>query len=185
MNTRPRRWEAIVRRLPADRAITGAEIGVYRGDTAHAIMHDLPLCTHIMVDPWLRYDEVDVFGKPTLLSKSMATQKGGDDIYNFVVDRMREFGDRAVIMRKTGDAAAEGVSAQSLDYVFIDAMHTYEACLNDIWAWLPKVRPGGWIGGHDFDNLPRFPGIRQAVVEMFGDDIEIDVDCTWFHRIDE
>jgi SAM-dependent methyltransferase len=53
------------------------------------------------------------------------------------------------------------------DFVFIDAGHSYGAVKADIDAWLPKVRPGGWLGGHD--HHPRFPGVIRAVGERFGD----------------
>ena len=52
---------------------------------------------------------------------------------------------------------------KSLDFVFIDADHRYEGVLADIKAWLPKVRDGGIIAGHDYD----WEGVFKAVNEMF------------------
>ncbi|MBY0231925.1 MAG: class I SAM-dependent methyltransferase [Gemmataceae bacterium] len=40
---------------------------------------------------------------------------------------------------------------QSLDLVFIDGNHGYSHARADILAWLPKVRPGGILCGHDCD----------------------------------
>jgi hypothetical protein len=54
----------------------------------------------------------------------------------------------------------------SLDYVYLDADHHYEAVCRDIDAWLPKVKPGGVIAGHDFCEYPEF-GVIQAVTERF------------------
>lgn len=51
------------------------------------------------------------------------------------------------------------------DFVFIDAAHSYKAVKADIAAWAPKVKPGGWLGGHDYH--PSFPGVMQAVDEAF------------------
>lgn len=54
----------------------------------------------------------------------------------------------------------------SLDFVFIDANHEYSAIAADIDAWLPKVKKGGIIAGHDFCAWPGF-GVMQAVLERF------------------
>lgn len=48
-----------------------------------------------------------------------------------------------------------------IDAVFIDADHSYEAVKADIEAWLPKIKPGGIIAGHDID----FPSVWKAVRE--------------------
>ena len=44
---------------------------------------------------------------------------------------------------------------ERLDFVFIDANHSYEACLEDIRLWFPKVKPNGVIAGHDYTNAVR------------------------------
>lgn len=38
----------------------------------------------------------------------------------------------------------------SLDFVYIDSVHTYAAVRDTFARWWPKVRRGGAIGGHDF-----------------------------------
>lgn len=55
---------------------------------------------------------------------------------------------------------------QSIDFVFIDADHIYEHVRKDVLAWLPKVKPGGIIAGHDY-NPPH--EVKRAVDEIFGD----------------
>ena len=72
---------------------------------------------------------------------------------------------------------------KSLDFVFIDASHEYEFVKNDILSWLPKVKVGGFIGGHDF--TPRNPptnGVDTAVKEIFGDDFDVDY-VSWYHKV--
>jgi predicted O-methyltransferase YrrM len=64
-------------------------------------------------------------------------------------------------------SAASLFGDKAFDFVFVDADHTYEGVRADIDAWLPKVRPGGWLMGHDF-NPRDFPGVVQAVNEKFG-----------------
>lgn len=54
----------------------------------------------------------------------------------------------------------------SLDYVYIDADHHYEGVCRDLDAWLPKVKSGGIIAGHDFCDYPSY-GVVRAVTERF------------------
>jgi hypothetical protein len=43
---------------------------------------------------------------------------------------------------------------EHFDWVYIDSNHTYEAVKEDLEMWLPKVKNGGYICGHDY-ILPR------------------------------
>jgi predicted O-methyltransferase YrrM len=51
------------------------------------------------------------------------------------------------------------------DLVFIDANHSYKNVKNDILCWLPKLKQGGTISGHDYCDA--WPGVKQAVDEIF------------------
>lgn len=62
--------------------------------------------------------------------------------------------------------AAEQFEDGSLDAVFIDAEHTYEAVKADIAAWRPKIKKGGYLAGHDYSGA--WPGVVRAVNESFG-----------------
>ena len=54
---------------------------------------------------------------------------------------------------------------RSLDFVFIDADHSYEAAKQDMMTWWPKVKINGIIGGHDEQHEP----VSRAVKEIFGE----------------
>jgi hypothetical protein len=68
---------------------------------------------------------------------------------------------------------------ESCDVVFIDMEHTYEAVKNDIELWLPKVKSGGYLAGHDYH--PNWHGVIQAVDEKFENNITVDNTC-WIYR---
>lgn len=75
---------------------------------------------------------------------------------------------------------------RSLDFVFIDASHIYEAVKADIQAWLPKVKIGGYIGGHDYNtNIEPLNGVKLAVDEIFGEDKKIYNQNwgSWLHQL--
>jgi predicted O-methyltransferase YrrM len=50
-----------------------------------------------------------------------------------------------------------------IDLLFIDGDHSYEGCLADMEAWLPRVRPGGWVAFHDAGQ----EGVARALRERF------------------
>ena len=51
---------------------------------------------------------------------------------------------------------------KSVDFVFIDAEHTYDACWADMKAWYPVIRSGGILSGHDFSMTP----VKKAVTNF-------------------
>jgi hypothetical protein len=72
--------------------------------------------------------------------------------------------DVVTIIRKTSLQAAKQFKAGSLDFVFIDGAHDYDSVCKDIDAWLPKVKVGGIIAGHDYKSHRE---VERAVNEHF------------------
>jgi SAM-dependent methyltransferase len=177
----PMRWEAVLRRIPEGKALRGAEIGVLLGETAFRILRARPLVTHVMIDPWAAPPADSSWAK-TGDNASKKPQEYQERAFKYTCERLAFAGSRSVIHRKYSHEIASTIPDKSLDYVFIDGDHSYEGCKKDIALWSSKVRPGGWIGGHDYGN-PRLPGVKQAVDEAFADGVELDVEDTWFKRI--
>lgn len=74
--------------------------------------------------------------------------------------------------------AASTFEDESLDFVFIDAAHEYENVKSDINAWLPKVKVGGILAGHDYFHGP----VKQAVEDSNLTDIRVDYD-SWIYEV--
>ena len=55
------------------------------------------------------------------------------------------------------------------DLVFVDASHAYSKAKEDIEHWLPKVKRGGILAGHDY--YMRWPGVVKAVNELFPEEL--------------
>ena len=69
----------------------------------------------------------------------------------------------------------------SIDYIFIDANHTYEYVLKDLELWWPKVSLNGIISGHDINSkwkLTKPQGdVRAALEDYFGKkDLIVNID---------
>lgn len=67
-------------------------------------------------------------------------------------------------VRMDSSKAASLYEDESLDFVFIDADHSYEGVKRDIIAWMPKVKNGGILSGHDYG----WSSVSQAVNDVFG-----------------
>ena len=70
-------------------------------------------------------------------------------------------------MRMNSVDAAKMIADKSLDMIFIDADHHYEAVLEDVIAWVPKVKMSGLITGHDYDPTGGFD-VWKVVDKIFG-----------------
>ena len=88
---------------------------------------------------------------------------------------------RVTQLRLSSLEAARRFNDSSLDLVYLDAGHSFEAVRNDIRAWLPKVKPGGLIAGDDYWwGGGAGGGVRLAVIDVLHDH-EV-VGGRWAHR---
>lgn len=131
----------------------GAEIGVHEGVTH---FHLLDTCSN------LHMIGVDVY---------MGNQ---EKYWNDVKEKLKEY-DNSTFYRAKSTNAAKQVEDESLDFVFIDARHDYQYVKEDIEAWSLKVKPGGYITGHDIEHS----GVKRAVKEIFGE-YNTDIDEIWW-----
>jgi len=61
-------------------------------------------------------------------------------------------GTNCEVIKGYSTEVAKTIPDESLDWVFIDADHRYEAIKADLEAWFPKVRKGGIMSGHDYKH---------------------------------
>jgi predicted O-methyltransferase YrrM len=139
----------------------GAEIGVLRGVVLLALLRACPNLTMIGIDTW------DYWPGPETPNPDTGEARHSHlPMKQYEAEVMRAivpFGDRARIIKKLSVEAAKDVADASLDFVFIDAAHTTEAVLQDIAAWAPKVKLGGYLTGHDI----HWPAVRRAIDRSF------------------
>jgi cephalosporin hydroxylase len=84
-------------------------------------------------------------------------------------------------IRTTSLEAAQYYEDRSIDFVFIDAAHDYENVKADLNAWYPKVKKGGFIGGHDYDL--NWYGVVKGINEVLGEPDLIFRDNSWIKKI--
>jgi hypothetical protein len=120
----------------------GAEIGVLRGAYAKVLCQKNPNMRLFCVDPYLAYEG---------FLPGPQNQKEQDDIFNECKKVVAPYNHEFV--RKTSVDAAKDFEDGSLDFIYLDANHRFEHVVNDLVAWVPKVRVGGVVSGHDFHRM--------------------------------
>ena len=167
------RWEQIAEWLKEPKL--GAELGVKEGRFTQYLLQKFPTLHMVAVDLWQE--------KPSSTRRGFETYKTWDfgKIQADYRLRTAPFQDRLTTMQCDTVKAAESFVDGTFDFVFIDAEHTYEAVKADIAAWLPKIRSGGLLSGHDYSGS--FPGVCDAVNEMKRKIIE-GTDKVWAIRVD-
>lgn len=180
---RPRRWNMLIKRLPKDRDIVGAEIGVWMGQSSQQILAQMPNVFLYMVDAWtVPQAGSSYLSTPDTIAKQ--NQLYFDQCMDKSYRAVRPFAGRYSIIREWSWEAVKRFEDGEFDFVFIDADHSYEGVKAETLRWLPKVKKGGIMAWHDVGNLPRYPGVEKAIDEVIGmDNVERDGDCTGFYRV--
>lgn len=167
----------VLKRLP-EGVVIGAELGVFRGDMSYALLcrPDLVL---FMVDNWKGVEE---YAHEGYGPKDMPSAK------DHAIRETEYAGKRANIIQMDTVDASELIADNVLDFVFVDADHSYKGCKSDIEAWTPTLKKGGLLGGHDYDNkkYPFGVEVKQAVDEAVaknGWTLDLGRNTTWFVRV--
>lgn len=124
-----------------------AEVGVLKGHLAKAVLAACQLEEYYLIDPWRPYGG---FGAGVL-----ADITNWEDICQAIYSEFRE---HTYIIRLESVRAATLFKPDSLDLVFINAVHEEESVAEDIKAWFLKTKI---IAGHDYSS--RWPGVIRAV----------------------
>lgn len=163
MTPAQQRAAEILNRIP--QGAKGVEIGVFAGDLSRELLKADPDLSLIMVDSW--EGDGQAYTGASGDWHAELPQVAQDDFMSRTKKRVAFANGRAQIIRKRSTDALSDVPDRSLDFVFIDADHSYEGCKADIEGWSRKVKPGGLLGGHDYQNT-EFEGfgVTRAVDEF-------------------
>jgi len=133
------------------------EIGSYEGESTElfALLFD----EVVAVDRWTTYHALDLSG----------VEKTFDVLLSYYTNIQK--------IKADSVEASEQFQDGELDFVYIDGSHEYENVKRDILAWKPKIRVGGYIGGHDYSGIP---SVTQAVDECLGVPDKTFMDNSWF-----
>ena len=111
-------------------------------------------------------------GKEPLLEVS-------DGLFNHFLHNISSVKDVINVIRQPSIEASKNYKDNSLDFVFIDAAHDYGNVCADINVWLPKVKRGAILAGHDY----AYPPIQQALKDTLKDNFSFNAgEDVWLHK---
>ena len=162
-------YEAAVERAPKDSPSTFVEIGTAFGRSA-AVMATLIRASgkpiqFYTIDSFVTHDP----GVVRHLRYCIDDLKMGRTFEELTRSQLAGFPEAQLIVGVSYEVAAR-FADDSVDFLFIDGDHELEGMRKDLAAWLPKMRPGATLGGHDWGAA----GVNIAVRELFGDRYTLD-----------
>jgi len=119
----------------------------------------------------IRLDCVDTWAGGTNCAANGEVSKivaaAGGNVYERFRANMEKNGLLTLVNPVVSDSAeaAARYADGALDFVFVDADHSREAVLRDLRAWWPKIRPGGVLAGHDFEEEGVSAAVREFAAE--------------------
>lgn len=130
------------------------EVGCWKGRSAAfmavEIINSKKNIRFDCVDPWEEVQDGQNVGN--IYEKFISNTKRVSHVINAI--------------RKTSVEAAADHADESVDFVFIDGHHGYDSVVADINAWLPKMKIGGFLTGHDYGWCS---DVRRAVHDTLGE----------------
>lgn len=147
---------------------TMIEIGCFIGESTVEFAKQFK---HVItIDPFLPdYDPMDTTSRHNF-----------DKVYMDFRLNTHDYRDKITLHKMLSNDAVKLFAGQQFDFVYIDGLHTYEGVKMDILNYLPLVKEGGAIGGHDYGNAsPHVVGVTKAVDELFGKPDKRFKDTSW------
>lgn len=145
-----------LRSIADNRNMVGAEIGVFDGKNSERMLEILDIDKLYLIDPYKIYKGCkDVAGISD--KKKIALLK------NDAHARLERFKDKVIWVEDLSENAIENIE-EELDFVYIDGNHTYDFVKKDVKLYSRKIKEGGLIAGHDYENID----VKRAVNELIG-----------------
>jgi predicted O-methyltransferase YrrM len=153
-------------------SIDMVEVGCYAGESTLMFLQSGKVKRFHAVDPW-EVQPVDVNDPMKTALDQMYS-----NIKNAEISFIKRVIDYSLTIHKT---TFEKADLPLVDFVYIDANHTYESVKRDIELALSILKPNGIIAGHDYYN--EFTGVIKAVDEIFGKPDKVYSDTSWIKHL--
>jgi predicted O-methyltransferase YrrM len=167
-NTSSEGLRELIKELGDTKEMRMIEIGSFIGEST--IIFAEHFKEVIAIDPFL----------PDYHKEDPTSKFNFDEVYDEYMRRTSPF-PNIKTLRLTSDDAVKELNSETYDFIYIDGIHTYEQVKIDIDNYLPLVKEGGIIGGHDY--VGPWVGVKKAVDEKFGTPDKTYKDASWIKRL--
>jgi hypothetical protein len=116
----------------------GVEVGVLQGSFSKNILDSWKGRKLHLVDLWAEHEDYD------------EKFHNHENNYDIAITKLKPYESRIQFHRGFSSIVAETFLDDSIDFVYLDANHSYDGCLEDIHAWYPKLKKGGLLCGDDY-----------------------------------
>lgn len=139
-----------------------AEIGVAQGDFSREILSRVEPAELHLIDPWIHQDREDY-----QLDKNNAPDAEQQNRYENILTKFKPEIDcgQVKMHRSFSQDVFPEFEDGFFDIIYIDGLHSYEGVKADLQNYYSKVKPEGFILGHDYTNNPAVVSIGYGVVQ--------------------
>jgi len=157
----PRPSTKYAKRVFGSAEIAVAEIGVAEGINAESILEMLNVKKMFLVDPYEPYFTDARIGDG-VTPRGIETKFVDINAKVLVAERLARFKSKIEFVPLYSTEAVHVIP--KVDFAYIDANHDFPHVTEDIENYWPKIKPGGILSGHDFEQ--NYPGVTKAVVNF-------------------
>ncbi len=126
------------------------EIGVWDGFLSR-LLAAVPGVDLTVIDPWAPYQ---YYPKNLMDEVAKSVTSWANTMPNVQVKRMRSLD------------AVHDFEDDSIDFLHTDGDHSYEQVVEEVAAWIPKIKPGGLITGDNYEGEKVRRGVDKNLPEV-------------------
>lgn len=142
----------------------GCEIGVEKGKNAQTMFEIIPNLKLYGVDSYKQHPHASYAYHASLRNWD---EQYLQNVKQQCLNRMK--GRNFILLEGFSEDVVHQIEDNSLDFVYIDADHSYDFVMQDIILWGRKIRKGGIMSGHDYFDDSKTSLRRAKVTQAVND----------------
>ena len=162
-----------IRQKADGKKLVMVEVGSYQGESMEIFATSNGIQKIVCIDPWKEgYDPRDVASKSDMAEVEAAFDRRAQKVKD-IVEVIKHKGTLDTFIKSQEFEELKG----KIDFVYIDANHTYEAAKHDIEVCKEMIKPNVAFAGHDYQS--DWIGVVKAVDEKLGHPDVVYGDYSW------